>query len=205
MIDSASPSPLLAGDDSSGNNRREALHLMAGLLGMAGGMGLAATAQAESAAALAAPRPPVPLDFPGHGTMPWLKRAFHLYTGDDGLSRIETLPVTAPGMAQVAMFLRRGAERVSLGGTAPDGGFDFHVANQPTLLIPIFGTMRIGLADGTFHDLVYGDIAFAEDCTGKGHISRAGPDGSFMVSVQLPKALCPARGSSDRAKIWTGG
>lgn len=177
--------------------RRKMLQHMCltGLSAALGGTALADSARAQTP-------PPFPLDFHGTGPIPWFTRAFHLYTGDDGKSRIESLPVNAPAMGEIALFLRREAERVSIGGTAPNAGFSFHVANQPTLLIPIFGTMLIGLEDGSFHELHHGDIAIAEDCSGKGHISRAGPQGSFMASVQMPKALCPVTGSSDRAKLW---
>lgn len=165
--------------------------------------GMAAPLSAPLSAPLAAQTPPpFPLDFHGTGPIPWFARAFHLYTAPDGKSRIERLPVNAPAMGEIALFLRREAERVSIGGTAPNAGFSFHVANQPTLLIPIFGTMLIGLEDGSFHELRHGDIAIAEDCSGKGHISRAGPQGSFMASVQMPKALCPAIGSSERDRLW---
>jgi hypothetical protein len=150
-----------------------------------------------------APKPAFPLDFPGKGKIPWFKRIFHLYTGDDGLTRIENLPTNAPKAGEVAQLLRRAADRVTISGTSAGAGFDFHVANQPTLLIPIFGSMLVGLHDGSFHEFGHGDMLFAEDCTGKGHISRSGSRGSFIVQVQLPKKLCPAVGSSDRTKIWS--
>jgi hypothetical protein len=171
------------------------------LAGLGSGL-LADPALAQSPAPQIPAPPPFPLDFHGQGPIPWFTRAFHLYTAQDGKSRIESLPTNAPAMGEIALFLRRNAERVSIGGTGPNAGFSFHVANQPTLLIPILGTMMIGLEDGSFHELRHGDIAIAEDCSGKGHISRAGPQGSFMVSVQMPKALCPAIGSSDRNKLW---
>jgi hypothetical protein len=150
----------------------------------------------------AAPALAFPLDFPGRGRIPWFRRVFHLYTGEDGFTRIEQLPANAPLAGDAAQFLRRNAERVSAGGTSAGAGFDFHVANQPTLLVPIFGTMLIGLHDGSRHELRHGDLAYAEDCSGKGHVSRAGPQGSFMIQVQLPKALCPPKGSSDRNRLW---
>jgi hypothetical protein len=174
--------------------RRKALtNLMAA--GLGAGLLQESAAQAQS-------MPTFPLDFHGTGPIPWFKRVFHLYTAEDGKSRIEPLPTNAPAMGEIALFLRRNAERVTVGGNAPNAGFGFHVANQPTLLIPIFGSMMVGLEDGSFHELRHGDIAIAEDCSGKGHISRAGPQGSFMISVQMPKALCPAIGSSDRNKLW---
>jgi len=148
--------------------------------------------------------PDLPMEFPGTGgEIPWLKRVFHLYSGADGLTRAEQLDVVEPRGKAIATLLRRTAARVTLGGSQPGAGFGFHVANQPTLLIPIFGSMMIGLHDGTEYELRHGDLAYAEDCTGKGHISKAGPEGSFMVAVQLPKGGCPATGSSDMTKVWS--
>ena len=179
-------------------SRRQALRgLMAAGLGVRAGVASASTAQAQGSAT-----PKFPLEFHGTGPIPWFTRAFHLYTAQDGRSHLETLPTNTPAMGEIALFLRRNAERVTVGGNAPNAGFGFHVANQPTLLIPIFGSMLIGLEDGAFHELRHGDIAIAEDCSGKGHISRAGPQGSFMVSVQMPKALCPTIGSSERDRLW---
>lgn len=148
-------------------------------------------------------KPAFALDFPGKGKIPWFKRIFHLYTGEDALTRIEQLPTNAPLAGEVSQLLRRSAERVTISGTSAGAGFDFHVANQPTLLIPIFGSMIVGLHDGSFHEFGHGDMLYAEDCTGKGHISRSGRHGSFIVQVQLPKKLCPAVGSSDRSKLWS--
>jgi hypothetical protein len=148
--------------------------------------------------------PNLPMEFPGSGgTVPWLKRVFHLYSGPDGLTRAEQLEVVEPRGQAIATLLRRTAARVTLGGSQPGAGFGFHVASQPTLLIPIFGSMTIGLHDGTEYELRHGDLAYAEDCSGKGHISKAGPDGSFMVAVQLPGDGCPLSGSSDMKKIWS--
>ena len=177
-------------------SKRDFLSGTAALLGTLGLAALSGPAEAQTSG-------PVPLDYPATGPLPWFKRIFHLYTGPDGLTVAEQLPSAPPPGAVAAQLLRRNAERITISGMGGNGGFDFHVANQPTLLIPIFGTMQIELHDGTIHELRHGDLAVAEDCTGKGHISRAGPEGSFMVSVQLPKAGCPATGSSDMTSFWT--
>jgi hypothetical protein len=177
------------------------------LLGAMGLGGLATAAQGAEVGSItdgrASPAPMgFPLDFPGKGPIPWFKNIYHLYSGPDGLTRAEKLPVDAPKGQQIAQLLRRTAYRVTIGGSSEGAGFDFHVAMNPTLLIPIFGTMNIELHDGTIYPLVHGDLAYAEDCTGKGHISRSGKGGSFMVSVQLPKEGCPKVGSSNVTKIW---
>jgi hypothetical protein len=141
-------------------------------------------------------------DFPGVGPVPWIRRIFHLYTGDDGMTRAEQLPVTPPPNDQAAQLLRRTAVRVTIGASPPGHGWDFHVANQPTLLIPVFGSLIIELHDGSKYEFGHGDMAIAEDCTGKGHISRSGAQGALTVQVQLARELCPARGSSDMSKFW---
>lgn len=180
-------------------SRRELLARAAlGALGTA----LPATLVAATKAGASGGPTAVEPDFPGRGPVPWIKRLFHLYTGGDGLTRAELLPVEVPPDDVAAQLIRRTAARVTIGGSPAGHGWDFHVANHPTLLIPLFGTMIITLHDGASHELRYGDMAIAEDCTGKGHISRTGPDGCLMVSVQLPKDICPKRGSSDMTRFW---
>lgn len=118
---------------------------------------------------------------------PWLKRAFQLYNGPDGQSVIRQLDLPGPQELESQWLLRRPAERVTLGMMSPGYMMDFHVANQPNILIPLFGTLVVKLKDGSEHAFGHGDILFAEDCNGIGHMSGAGPEGCFSVSVQLPK------------------
>ncbi|MHB8283132.1 MAG: cupin domain-containing protein [Caulobacteraceae bacterium] len=176
--------------------KRDVLTRSGVLLAMLG-LGAASAAQAAPPAQSA-----IPLDFPGDGPIPWIKRIFHLYTGADGFTVVEPLPVTPPDGLQMAQLLRRTASRVTLGGTAAHAGFKPHVANQPTLLIPLFGSMIIELADGKSYEAMVGDLVIAEDCTGKGHISRTGAHGAFMIQIQLPKTGCLPSGSSDMANFF---
>jgi hypothetical protein len=182
------------------STRRDVLLGAGALASLGAAVPVAAAADAGKAAV--APAPAFAPDFPGKGQAPWIRRIFHLYTGPDGLTRAEQLPVTPPSPDQAAQLLRRLAHRVTIGASPAGHGWTFHVANQPTLLIPIFGSLVIGLHDGTKHEFGHGDMAFAEDCTGKGHISYAGDQGALTVQVQLPKELCPASGSSDMSKFW---
>ena len=121
------------------------------------------------------------------GPQPWLKRAFQLYNGADGQSVIRQIDLPGPQELDSQWLLRRPAERVTMGLMGASFMMDFHVANQPNILIPLFGTLVVQLKDGSVHSFVHGDILFAEDCNGIGHMSGAGPDGCFSVSVQLPK------------------
>jgi hypothetical protein len=118
---------------------------------------------------------------------PWARRLFHMFTGPDGESVIRELPVPriVEGVAQ--RLLRRSAERVTLGTMPPNYLMDFHVANQPNILVPLFGSLVVQLKDGSEWIFRLGDILYAEDCTGGGHKSGAGPDGCFSISVQVPK------------------
>jgi uncharacterized membrane protein YgcG len=110
-----------------------------------------------------------------------------MYTGADGVSLIRKVPVPKLGETTTARLLRRPAERVTIGTIAPGFMMDFHIANQPNYLIPIFGTLVVQLKDGSSWSFGPGDILFAEDCTGGGHRSGGGPAGCFSVSVQIAK------------------
>ncbi|MCU0758862.1 MAG: hypothetical protein MUF07_06645 [Steroidobacteraceae bacterium] len=131
---------------------------------------------------------------------PWLKRAFQLYNAPDGQSAIRRIDLPGPQDLETQWLLRRPAERVTLGMMSPSFMMDFHVANQPNILIPLFGTLVVRLKDGSEHAFGHGDILFAEDCNGIGHMSGAGPEGCFSVSVQLPKTghcLDPKQGPTE--------
>lgn len=153
-----------------------------GLGSLLGGAGAAAAAPADATA----PKPVATTGGKG-GPQPWLKRAFQLYNGPDGQSAIRQVDLPGPQELDSQWLLRRPAERVTMGLMGASFMMDFHVANQPNILIPLFGTLVVKLKDGSVHSFVHGDILFAEDCNGIGHMSGAGPDGCFSVSVQLPK------------------
>ena len=156
-------------------------------LGLGGADADAAGATAATAATTGGPGKPVASTGGLGGPQPWLKRAFQLYNGADGQSVIRQIDLPGPQELDSQWLLRRPAERVTMGLMGASFMMDFHVANQPNILIPLFGTLVVKLKDGSVHSFVHGDILFAEDCNGIGHMSGAGPDGCFSVSVQLPK------------------
>lgn len=168
--------------------------LLAGTVGAAlAGLGLggapAAQAAEASGKAGAAAAGAAPAAGAGNAAAapPWLKRAFHMYTGPNGESAIREIALPAPQALASQWLLRRPAERVTMGMMGPGYTMEYHVANQPNILVPLFGTLVVKLKDGTEWAFRLGDILFAEDCTGGGHISGAGPEGCFSVSVQVPK------------------
>ena len=130
------------------------------------------------------------------GQIPWAKRFSNLLTNASGLAEMREVPFTGPGPQPPHHLIRHPATRVTVGSIAPGFMYDWHVANQPNILIPIFGTLVVELRDGSRYEFRHGDILFAEDCSGSGHRSGAGPEGQFGVSVQLEKSLCPAPGES---------
>ncbi len=136
---------------------------------------------------------------------PWVRRVFHMYTGAGGASVIRKVPVPKLGQATTSRLLRRPAERVTIGTIAPGFMMDFHIANQPNYLIPIFGTLVVQLKDGSNWSFGPGDILFAEDCTGGGHRSGAGPDGCFSVSVQIARTEHCDATAANPANVLLGG
>ena len=91
-----------------------------------------------------------------------------------------------------------------MGAMAPGHMMDFHVASQPNILIPLFGTLLVKLKSGEAWSFGHGDILFAEDCSGGGHMSGAGPEGCFSVSVQLPKTSHCLDPDADPADVLAG-
>lgn len=128
---------------------------------------------------------------------PWVDRFFNLFTNAEGIAEIRQIPVKGPGIEPPHRLIRHPAARVTIGSIGPGVMIDWHVANQPNILVPIFGTLVVELRDGSRYEFSHGDILFAEDCVGSGHRSGAGPEGQFGVSVQLDKSLCPAAGESN--------
>ncbi len=141
----------------------------------------------------------------GKKRAPQAKRVFHLYTSKEGTSAIREIPVPNFGNRSSARLLRQPAERITIGTMAPNYMMDFHNANQPNFLIPIFGTLVVELKDKSRWTFGPGDILFAEDCTGSGHRSGAGPDGCFSVSVQTAKTEHCLETARDPADVLLGG
>lgn len=138
------------------------------------------------------------------GEPPWAKRYFDLFTNAAGLAEMREVPLKGPGSQAPHHLIRHPAARVTVGSIAPGFMYDWHVANQPNILIPVFGTLVVELRDGSRYEFGHGDILFAEDCAGSGHRSGAGPEGQFGVSVQLDKSLCPGPGESILDRLLPG-
>ena len=84
-----------------------------------------------------------------------------VYTGTDGLSHVEQIPLNAQSVLENVT-----GARVSV---APPGRFsDYHVGPERRYIINLTGGGQLQLAEGTV-DLPPGSIEYIDDLTGKGH------------------------------------
>jgi len=98
-----------------------------------------------------------------------------IYTGTDGLSHVEVIPLDAKSILEKVT----GVEvRVS-----PPGRFsDWHVGPQRQYIINLAGSGQLEVAEGKV-DLPPGSMEYIDDLTGKGHTTRS-------------------TGTEDRVSIW---
>ncbi len=110
-----------------------------------------------------------------------------LYTGPDGQTHAEEMPVKFTGDLQnqvSEMFKVTGAEI----HRAPAGRVvDWHVAPRRQLVITLSGRGEIEVTGGKKISVGPGNIELAEDLTGKGHITRV-VGNEERVTIQLPLA-----------------
>lgn len=110
---------------------------------------------------------------------------YRLYTGHDGLSRIETWSLeTHPDLKAL------GAAVGTRFREDPAGQFqDWHPAPRRQWVIILRGQLEIGVGDGTFHRFGPGDARLVEDTTGPGHTTRVvGGTPCLMMFVPLEDA-----------------
>jgi hypothetical protein len=62
---------------------------------------------------------------------------------------------------------------------------DWHNPPQREMVIWLTGEVEFETSDGDIRRLAAGSVIFAEDTTGKGHISRHPPEGQLVVHVDL--------------------
>ena len=94
---------------------------------------------------------------------------FRLYTGADGKSHVEPIPLAktpdwGKGLATTQISFRE----------TPAGNFqDWHPAPRRQFVIILSGQLEIGFSDGTKQVFGPGDARLVEDTTGKGHTTRS--------------------------------
>jgi hypothetical protein len=106
-----------------------------------------------------------------------------IYTGTDGLSHAEEVPMTltAGGVSDMikasdAQFSRR----------APGPASDWHVGPRRQFVITLSGRAELTVAQGRKVAVGPGHVTLIEDTTGKGHITQnLGPDDRIVVTIPL--------------------
>jgi hypothetical protein len=106
-----------------------------------------------------------------------------LYTGDDGQSHAEDLPLEAhPELSQL-----HPAKSVMITSTPAGHYMDWHPAPRRQYVIVLAGEMEIGLGDGSLLRFGPGDVLRAEDVTGRGHTRRVSGD-QPRIAATIPLA-----------------
>ena len=93
-----------------------------------------------------------------------------IYTGHDGQTHFEDLPLPAEESHNVA--LQAGANLV-FRCFPPDYWSDWHTAPRRQYIFILAGQMEIGIGDGTTRRFGPGDVVLADDHTGQGHTTRS--------------------------------
>jgi quercetin dioxygenase-like cupin family protein len=111
----------------------------------------------------------------------------HLYTGPDGQTHAEEIEAKftpeASGNDLYKLMANSGAV---LNRASPGRVADWHTAPRRQYVITLSGHGEVELVDGTKIELGPGSIDFAEDLTGKGHITRTiGNEDRVTVSIPL--------------------
>ncbi len=104
-----------------------------------------------------------------------------IYTGHDGQTHFEDLPLPAEGSHNVA--LQAGANLVFRCFPA-DYWSDWHTAPRRQYIFILVGQMEIGIGDGTTRRFGPGDVVLADDLTGQGHTTRS--VGVPRISATVP-------------------
>jgi len=113
-----------------------------------------------------------------------------IYAAPDGTACIERRQVPmAPDASGRATSADISALRLFFRDTPPAHVNPKHRAPQRQFIIVTTGIGEIELADGTRHRFAPGDILFAEDTTGEGHITRTLEGTRGFVHVPVPDSF----------------
>ena len=105
-----------------------------------------------------------------------------VYTGPDGLSHAEQVPMTLTGN-NTEMLQATG---VQFSRRAPGAVSDWHVGPRRQFVITLSGRGELVMGDGTRVAVGPGHINLIEDTTGKGHTTQnLGPDDRIVVTIPL--------------------
>jgi hypothetical protein len=106
-----------------------------------------------------------------------------IYTGADGLSHAEEVPMKLAGGGVSDMIKASGAQ---FSRRPPGPASDWHVGPRRQFVITLSGRAELAVAEGRKVAVGPGHITLIEDTTGKGHITQnLGPDDRIVVTIPL--------------------
>jgi hypothetical protein len=106
---------------------------------------------------------------------------WRIFTRLDGSSSMECIKVELPG-GRSSLFSGTGVQIVSM---TPNTSVDWHVGPRRQMIATIAGEGELETGDGQKLAVTAGVITLIEDLTGKGHITRNGPEGRLCVFMPL--------------------
>ncbi len=114
-----------------------------------------------------------------------------IYTGDDGQSHIEQMPLAMQPFLDTEGAHGEGTPLQNVQGltfrvSPPGYELSWHCAPRRQYSISLAGEAEIEVGDGTTMRTKPGDVVLAEDLTGQGHITRViGEQQRFYAIVPL--------------------
>jgi hypothetical protein len=106
-----------------------------------------------------------------------------IYTGTDGLSHAEVVPMKLSASGASDMMKASGAQ---FSRRSPGPASDWHVGPRRQFVITLSGQAELEVAGGQKVAVGPGHISLIEDTTGKGHITKnVGPDDRIVVTIPL--------------------
>jgi hypothetical protein len=106
---------------------------------------------------------------------------WRLFSLPDGTSSMEAVTVSLPN-GRSSLFGGTGVQIVSM---TPSTEVNWHVGPRRQLIATLAGEGEIETGDGQKLTVKAGVITLIEDLTGKGHITRNGPQGRLCVFMPL--------------------
>jgi quercetin dioxygenase-like cupin family protein len=120
-----------------------------------------------------------------------MARIWRVYSGADGESRLEEMPLAMRPFVDVEgahgeAAPTQKASAITFRVAPPGYVLDWHCAPRRQYSISLSGQAEIEVGDGTVARLGPGDVVLAEDLTGRGHVTRVvGDQPRFYAIVPL--------------------
>ncbi len=110
-----------------------------------------------------------------------------IYTDERGDSRLETIQVPCPidpeSLTGIGRSSAQDATSFSFIEAPPDWNYEWHNAPRRQYVLLFQGDVELETSDGEIRRLRPGAVIFAEDTTGKGHITRSVGSAPVVLGV----------------------